>query len=62
MAMSFRDNKKVDEVDHRREGTPITERLHPDQLAALDGWIKKRDEPTTKPEAIQVILATALPK
>jgi len=41
--------------------TPITVRIPPDQLAALDRWIEAQDEPRpSRPEAIRQILADNL--
>lgn len=38
------------------KGTPVTVRLQPDQLAALDAWIGKQSQPMTRPEAVRRIL------
>jgi len=35
------------------KGFPITVRLQPDQLAALDAWIEAQPERPTRPEAIR---------
>lgn len=39
--------------------TPITVRLPPEQLAALDVWREKQEDQLSRPEAIRRILATA---
>lgn len=45
----------------RTDSTPVMVRLQPDQLAALDAWIARQDEPRpTRPEAIRTLLARAL--
>jgi hypothetical protein len=35
-------------------------RLEPDQIAALDAWIKKQAEPPTRPEAIRRLVEIGL--
>jgi hypothetical protein len=43
------------------KGRPITVRIQPPQLAALDAWIKVQPKPRpTRPAAIRVLLAAAL--
>jgi len=42
------------------KGKPITVRLQPDQLAALDAWIASRSRPTSRPAAIRAMVAAAL--
>jgi hypothetical protein len=42
----------------RREGVMV--RLEPDQIAALDAWIKKQAEPPTRPEAIRRLVEIGL--
>jgi hypothetical protein len=42
------------------KGTLIGVRLQPDQLAAIDAWIAKQDEPPTRPEAIRHMVAAIL--
>jgi len=41
-------------------GTPITVRLAPDQLAALDAWISQRPTSPSRPEAIRQLVAERL--
>ena len=41
-------------------GTPITVRLAPDALAALDVWRKEQNDAPSRPEAVRRLLATAL--
>jgi len=57
----------IDDVRKRGRGRPkvgaepITVRIPPDQLAALDAWIERQDEPRpTRPEAIRRLLETIL--
>jgi hypothetical protein len=40
--------------------TPVLVALPPDQLAALDGWIKRRKVEVTRPEAIRQLISQAL--
>lgn len=43
------------------KGLPVTVRLQPDQLSALDGWIAEQPEPRpTRPEAVRAILRERL--
>ena len=42
------------------KGTPVTVRLQPDQLAALDAWIAQQGPAPTRPEAIRLILQERL--
>lgn len=42
-------------------GTPIMVRLRPEQLAALDEWIASQARKPSRPEAIRILLAEALP-
>ena len=39
--------------------TPVTVRIPPDQLAALDAWIAGQAEPVTRPEAVRRLLGEA---
>lgn len=44
-----------------RAGTPVSVRLDPELLAALDAWIARHPEPQpARPEAIRRLLAGAL--
>ncbi|AYO80254.1 hypothetical protein EBF16_27360 [Sphingobium yanoikuyae] len=43
-----------------QSGTPIMLRLQPDQLSALDAWIKKEGEYSSRPEAIRALIQIAL--
>lgn len=36
--------------------TPVTVRLPPDQLTALDAWIARQDAPPSRPEAIRLLI------
>jgi hypothetical protein len=38
------------------KGVLIGVRLQPDQLAALDAWIDRRDPKPSRPEAIRILL------
>jgi hypothetical protein len=42
------------------KGEPITVRLQPRQLSALDAWIAGRARPTSRPAAIRAMVAAAL--
>ncbi|PQZ79484.1 hypothetical protein CQ035_12840 [Brevundimonas sp. MYb46] len=42
------------------QGTPVLVRLHPDQLAKLDAWIKTNDASLTRPAAIRAVLEKLL--
>jgi hypothetical protein len=42
------------------KGTLIGVRLQPRHLKALDAWIKNREQPVSRPEAIRALLAEAL--
>lgn len=43
------------------KGVQIGVRLQPDQLAALDAWIARQDEPRpSRPEAVRQMLGTIL--
>lgn len=42
------------------KGTPVMVRLQPEQLAALDAWIERRELPVTRPEAIRALLRQVL--
>ena len=45
------------------KGAPlIAVRVPPDELAAIDAWIKKQVEDVSRPEAIRRLVATALKK
>ncbi len=45
----------------RVDATPITVRLHPDPLAALDAWIADLGDPApSRPEAVRRALADHL--
>ncbi len=40
--------------------TPVTVRISPGQLAALDAWIAKQPKPVSRPEAIRAMVAASL--
>jgi len=42
------------------KGLPVTVRLQPDQLAALDAWIASQPNPVSRPEAIRMVLTEKL--
>ncbi len=56
----------INDVEKRGRGrpatgaTPVTVRLPPDQLAALDAWIDEQDPKPSRPEAIRKILQEKL--
>lgn len=46
---------------HGGHGVQVQVRMHPPDLAALDGWIAGRPEPKpTRPEAIRILMRSAL--
>ena len=45
----------------RVDATPITVRVHPPQLAALDAWISEQSEPNmSRPEAARRLIDAGL--
>lgn len=40
--------------------TPVTVRLAPEQLAALDAWIERQNFPSSRPMAIRMLIQVAL--
>jgi hypothetical protein len=62
MAKSIRDIPKKSRgrpsSGGRREGVLV--RLEPDQFEALDAWIAKQPEPSTRPEAIRRLVEIGL--
>lgn len=41
-------------------GVPVTVRLQPDQLLALDAWATKQDDAPSRPEAIRRLISQAI--
>jgi len=61
IAMSISDvTKKRGRPISTGKGMPITVRLQPDQLAALDTWIAKQPDKPSRPEAMRRVLAEKL--
>lgn len=61
MADAISDIEKSRRGRPRTGSTPIMVRLQPDQLAALDRWIDRQEEPRpSRPEAIRQILDKVL--
>lgn len=59
--------KKPTVLSQKRRGPPPTGkgmlvgvRLQPDQLAALDGWIARQSDATTRPEALRRLAEVGL--
>jgi hypothetical protein len=42
------------------KGVPITTRLQPSDLAALDGWIDSQEDEVSRPEALRRLMTLAL--
>ena len=55
---STRDTRNLGGRPATGQGTPITVRMQPPQLGALDAWIAEQPEPRpSRPEAMRVIVA-----
>ncbi len=58
---STRDTKNLGGRPATGQGTPITVRVQPPQLAALDAWISEQPEPRPgRPEVMRVALSDYL--
>lgn len=63
MAMSIDDVRKRGKGRPAVNAVPITVRMPPDQLAALDRWISEQVDPKpTRPEALRRLVGLSLEK
>lgn len=58
--MSIRDAKKSRGRPATGTGTPITLRLQPEPLAAVDAWREDQPDKPTRPEAIRRLVEKGL--
>jgi hypothetical protein len=58
--MAIDDARKAKRGRPAVNSTPISVRLPPDQLAALDDWIAAQSSEVSRPEAIRRLLSAAL--
>lgn len=61
MSDAISDIEKSKRGRPRTDSTPVMVRLQPEQIAALDAWIERQEEPRpSRPEAIRRLLEVYL--
>jgi len=58
MSNATRDTTKRKRAE--KPGTPIMVRVQPDQLSALDAWIKHQPDALSRPEAVRRLMELGL--